>query len=202
MRTKNDICNLALSRLGDKGTVENIDNPSKQTEKIFAKWYDISRRSALRRMMPSFARTRGLWAKSSYEPAFGYEYAYAYKTDCLRVLGIGDLDEKENNYAVEGGYILTNEEYSGGLPVRYVEDVKDFSKYTDSFIELFTLILAYNVAPEITESTTKVQIIQQNLQNAIMETIGIDSQENKPIVIKHSKLLSARLGQKYTTTKK
>lgn len=184
MITKSEICNLALSRLGDKNNVEDLENPKTQVEKVFAKWYDVTRRSALRRMMPSFARTRKLWALSNYKPDFGYEFAYKYRSDCVKVLGIGDLDKSENNYTVEGGYVLTNELYEDGLPVRYVEDVKDLGRFTDNFIELFSFMLAYNVAPEITESTSKVQYLESIMPNKIAEMIGIDSQENKPIIIK------------------
>lgn len=34
--SKVEICNLALSCIGDKGSVENIDEPSKQTEIVCA----------------------------------------------------------------------------------------------------------------------------------------------------------------------
>ena len=77
MVTKSEICNLALSRLGDKKTVENIDNPTTQTEKTFAKWYDVTRRASLRKMIPNFARVREIWAKSNYTPAFGYKFKLA-----------------------------------------------------------------------------------------------------------------------------
>ncbi len=201
MITKSEICNLALSRLGDKNNVEDFENPTTQVEKVFAKWYDVTRRSALRRMMPSFARTRKLWALSNYKPEFGYEYAYKYRSDCVKVLGIGDLDKSENNYTVEGGYILTNEIYDNGLPVRYVEDVTDLSRFTDNFIELFSFMLAYNVAPEITESASRLQYLESIMPNKIAEMIGIDSQENKPIIIKNGRLQAARLGKSFGVKK-
>ena len=115
--TKTGICNLALSRCGSKGSVENIDKPSKQTEIVCAKWYDISRRTALKTMMPSFARRREFWAlDANYKPAFGYEYAYQYKSDCLKILGIGNIGMCRRDYAVEGGYLLLNEYFEEGVP--------------------------------------------------------------------------------------
>lgn len=201
MTTKSEICNLALSRLGDKRTVNDIDNPIEDIEKTFSKWYDVSRRSALRRMMPSFAHTRKLWALSNFIPDFGYRFAYKVRSDCVKVLGIGDLCRSENNYSVEGGYILTNEEYENGLPVRYVSDVQEIDRYTDNFIELFSLMLAYNVAPEITESASRLQYIDNALANKIAETMGVDSQENKPIIIKKGRLQAARRGLPYGVVK-
>lgn len=194
MKTKSDICNLALSRLGEKNTVENIDNPTTQAEKVFAKWYDVTRRAALRKMMPNFARAREIWAKSDYKPAFGYEYAYDYRTDCVKIIGIGNMDNPDNDYVVEGGHLLSNGEYESGLPVRYVKDIEDIGKFDDNFIELFSLLLAYNVAPELTESAQRLAQLQQIIPSKMAEVMAVASQENKPIIIKHSRLKAARRG--------
>lgn len=201
MTTKSEICNLALSRLGDKKTVENIDNPTTQTEKTFAKWYDITRRAALRKMMPNFARVREVWAKSNYTPAFGYKNAYDYRSDCVKILGIGNLDTPDYDYVVEGNYLLSNGDYESGLPVRYVKDITDITKFDDNFIELFSLLLAYNVAPEVTESVGRLQYLTQILPSKVAEVIAVNSQENKPFIIRSSRLKNARLGYGYGVKK-
>lgn len=195
LSSKVEICNLALSRIGDKGSVENIDQPKKQTEIVCAKWYDISRQTALRQMMPSFARMREFWAlDASYTPAFGYAYAYRYKSDCLKILGIGNLYQKRNDYAVEDGHIFVNEDYPQGLPVRYIKDVTDVSRYTPDFIHLFAWFLARDICIELTENSNKLAEIEQMLPLKIMELCGVDAQENKPIRITHSELMRARAG--------
>lgn len=155
--TQIDICNLALSRLGNRTTVENLDEPKKQEEKTFAKWYDISRKSALKLMLPSFAKTREIWAKvDGYKPAFGYDNAYKYKNDCVRILGVDNLDVKENDYSIEGEYLLTNYNFENGLPVRFIRDITDTSKFTADFIQLFSWLLAYDVCLEITKDRKSV----------------------------------------------
>jgi len=202
MKSKSEICNLALSRLGDKKTVEDIDNPTTQTEKTFMKWYDVTRRSALRRLMPSFARKRKLWAKSEYKPDFGYQYAYLYQPTCLKVLGIGNMDNPVTDYVVEGGYILTNSDYPDGLPVRYVEDSNNVYEFDDAFVELFSLILASNVAAEVTESASLIKYINELIPVKTAELIAMTSQENKPFVVTKSRLKNARIGAGYGVTKK
>lgn len=202
MYSKVDICNLALSQLGDKSTVENIDSPTKQTEKVLAKWYDISRRAALKTMMPNFAITRDLWALSAETPAFGYKYAYMYRSDCLKILGIGEADNPSTDYSIENGYVLTNILYEDGLPVRYVKDEQAITKFNDSFILLFSLLLARNIAPEITESMTIISNLEKNIPVKTMEIMALEAQENKPIIIKSSKLLTARRGLKVGVSKK
>ena len=193
--SKVEICNLALSCIGDKGSVENIDEPSKQTEIVCAKWYDISRQTALKQMMPSFARKREYWALDvNGKPDFGYRYAYKYKNDCLKILGIGNLYEKRNDYAVEGGYLFINEHFPEGLPVRYVRDITDVTKYTPDFVHLFAWFLARDICTELMESSAKYAEIELILPMKIMEYCGVDAQENKPIRITRSRLMRARAG--------
>ena len=195
INTKIQICNLALSCIGDKGSVEILESPRKQTEIVCAKWFDTSRKTFLRQVMPNFAKKRDIWAlDANYLPAFGYAYAYKYKADCLKVLGIGNLYEKRNDYAVEGGYILTNFEYPNGLPVRYIQDITDISSFTPDAINLFAWFLARDICIELTENNEKYNQITQLLPAKIAEFTGIDSQENKPIRIEHSGLMRERAG--------
>lgn len=195
MEVKTQVANLALARLGNKGSVENMDNPQKQVEIVCSKWWDVSRKTALRYMMPSFARKRVKLAQDdSYNCAFGYTKAYLYPNDMIKLLGIGNINEKTNDYAVEDGHILTNDMYEDGLPVRYVANVEDVSKFTPDFIELFSWVLARDIAPELEYSTEQFQLIEKILPEKIMEYCAVDAQENKPIRVSHSNLQMARLG--------
>ena len=183
MTTKTEICNLAISRLGDKNSVESLDNPKKQTEIVCAKWYDISRKTALKYMMPNFARKRDKWALSlDYVPAFGYQYAYKYPINCLKILGIGNIRRK-NTGTVENGYYLTNEYFADGLPVRYVEDIRDTTLFTSDFVQLFSWILARDICIELTSNKQTFKMIEDILPMKIAEYCGVDAQENPPVRI-------------------
>lgn len=199
--SKNAICNLAQSRLGDKGSIENIDIPQKAEERVYAKWYDISRQSTLRLLKPNFAIKREFWATdANYKPAFGFDYAYKIKNDCLRVLSIGGVDTRDLNYPVENGYLLTNDYQGGALPVRFVSDVTDIKKFTPDFIRLFSWQLAYDVCYEITESESAMNRMEQILPAKIAEYCGTDAQENRPRRINRSNLLVARHGYRERLT--
>lgn len=200
-KTKIEICNLALSRLGGMASVENIDAPEKETEVVCSKWYNTSRKTALRQMMPSFAKKRDCWVQASYTPAFGYKYAYKYDSKCLKLLGIGNLYEKDNDYVIEDGFVLTNTFYKDGLPVRYIYDVEEVSKFTDDFVSLFAWFLARDVCLELTESPEKFSMIENILPMKIAEVCGVDSQENRPIRVERSNLKAARLGLRYNEVK-
>lgn len=195
MNSKTEICALALSRLGQQNSIEDIDNPKKQTEVVCAKWYDVSRQSALKHMMPSFARKRAVWAlDADYVPAFGYDYAYKYQSGCLKILGVGETRSSKKDYEIEGGYLLTNEHYENGLPVRYVADIEDTSQFTPDFVQLFSWILASNICMELEIDMNKYQAIQQMLPQKIIEYCGVDAQENPPKRVSHSILEQQRLG--------
>lgn len=200
-KTKIEICNLALSRLGGMASVENIDAPEKETEVVCSKWYNTSRKTALRQMMPSFAKKRDCWVQASYTPAFGYKYAYKYDSKCLKLLGIGNLYEKDNDYVIEDGFVLTNTFYKDGLPVRYIYDVEEVSKFTDDFVSLFAWFLARDVCLELTESPEKFSMLENILPMKIAEVCGVDSQENRPIRVERSNLKAARLGLRYNEVK-
>lgn len=187
MTSSVDICNLALSRLGDKRTVEDIENGKKHEELVFKKWYDITRQSTIKRCMPSFAIERELWAQAEYVPAFGYEKAYKYGSDCLRVIGIGNVGENENNYSREGEYICCDEDFPNGLPVRYLKDIKDTTKFTPEFVELLSFELAANVCMELTESSQLLSYIEQVLPAKRLEFTGLNAQENRPVRISRSR---------------
>lgn len=187
MVSKVDICNLALSRLGDKRTVEDIDAGKKHEELVFKKWYDITRQSTIKRAMPSFAMVREFWPKSNYVPEFGYSNAYLYKSDCLRVLGIGNVGENENNYSREGNFLLCDEEFPNGLPVRYLKDISETQKFPSDFVELLSFELAANVCTELTESSQLLSYIQQILPIKRLEFTGLCAQENKPIRVSRSR---------------
>jgi len=187
MTSKVDICNLALSRLGDKRTVEDIDNGTKNEELVFKKWYDITRQSTIKRCMPSFAISREKWALANVTPAFGYNKAYLYRSDCLRVLGIGNIANTENNYSREGEYLLCDEDYPDGLPVRFLKDITDTTKFPSDFVELLSYELAANVCPEISESSQMLSYIEQVLPTKRLEFSGLSAQENKPVRISRSR---------------
>lgn len=187
MVSKVDICNLALSRLGDKRTVEDIDDGKKHEELVFKKWYDITRQSTIKRAMPSFAMVRDHWPRANFTPEFGYDNAYLYKSDCLRVLGLGNIENTENNYSREGNYILCDEDYPNGLPVRYLKDITETQKFPADFVELLSYELAANVCTELTESQQLMNYIQQILPLKRLEFTGLSAQENKPIRISNSR---------------
>lgn len=193
-----DICNLALSHLGNYGTVTNIDTPTNEKETICARWYDITRRFLLKSLIPNFAIERRFIAQlpASEADPFGYATAYAYPNDCLKVLGVDELYQKQpTTYAVRGNKIFTDQTYDAGLPLRFVKNETVVANFSPEFIIALSWKLAENIALPITQDINKRTIIQQALPGVLLEASGINAQENKPIRISRSKAMEARYYQ-------
>jgi len=195
--TKSSICNLALSRLGNYGSVSDIDTPDTDVEKVMAEWWDTIRKKTLKLLIPSFATARKKVSAHTEAPAFGWSTAYEYPDDCLKFLGIGEVQEKEINAAIEQlpsgkKAIMTEVDGSDGLPIRYIKDETDVSKFTDDFASLMSWELAYATCMGITKDLERLAYMENILPKKRSEMGAVDSQENRPIRISHSKFNKAR----------
>lgn len=183
--SKVDLCNMALGHLGNYGTISNIDTPTNDKEITFALWYDISRQTFLKMVMPNFALARKVIAQvitpAPFGDALGYQQAYEYPADCLKVLGIGEVKDKENNYAVEGNLIWTDQLYETGLPLRYIKDIEDVTMMSPEFKMTFSIFLASNAAMDITQDVNKANSLLKMLPEKMSTMSGLNAQENMPI---------------------
>jgi len=99
MASPTDICNLALSHLGDEATVASIDPPegSAQADHC-ARWYPIARDMLLQEHTWSFATRRIQLAQVAY-PYTSWQYAYAKPDDCLKFFAVLPPDAPNDYYA-------------------------------------------------------------------------------------------------------
>ena len=197
INSKVDICNMALGHLGNFGTIEDIDSPKDSKEKTCALWYDICRETLLQMIIPNFALSRRIISKGSGVPEFGWSYYYEYPSDCLRLLGIGSVEDKENNYSIEVDssgkkWILNAIDYEDGMPIRFIKDVKDVNRFTPEFKLLLSWHLAANIAKPISQSEEIAARIEKTLNGKMSAASGINSQENMPIRKRQSRFKMAR----------
>lgn len=191
---KEQIANLALGRIGNNGSVENLTTQLKPIEKTMEKWFNQSNRMALKSLKPNFAKKRKYIAVSTEAPAFGYTYQYKYPNDCIDILGLGNIEAKDNDYAIEGGFIMTNNTNGEALPIRYIADISDVSKFPPEYVELLSWFLAYNVNMEITQDVQKQQYLEQKLLMIKREAAALNGIENKPIIKNTSKFTAIKRG--------
>lgn len=196
--SKNEICNMALAHIGSYGTINDIDSPETDAEVVCARWYDVTRAALLRRAIPNFAMARRVVAKKTTTPPFGYAYSYEYPSDCLRILGFGDIDAKSKRYNIElsnGEHdleIQIDDLYPGGLPLRFIIDIKNINLFTPDFKILLSWVLASNIALPITQKRHVAQEIHEIIPNIMSEFSGISAQENPPVRRSVSKFKASR----------
>lgn len=191
--SKVEICNMALTQLGNFGSVEDIDSPSQGPETTFALWYDVIRQYLLKITIPNFAMERRVVAQLAFTPPFGNGFAYEYPKDCLKVLGFGNIDEKTFEFSVEGNRILINEEFTEGLNLRFIRDIEDVTQFGPEFKLLLSKVLAAHVALDITQDLKKAQQLKSELPPGMSELSGMNAQENPPIRKSVSKFKQAKI---------
>ena len=193
INSSSDICNLALGGLGNFGTVNDIETPTNDKERVFGLWYDPCRQFTLKLMMPNFALARVRVAQQVAVPAFGYGYQYDKPPNCLKVLGIGEVAHKRNNYGVEGNSIQTDADYTTtGLPVRYIMDVTDINQFSPEYVFLLADYLAAYTCLPITQDAGKAKTLMEALPARMNSASGLSAQENRPVRLNRSRYKEAR----------
>lgn len=190
------ICNLALSNLGNDSTIDSIATPITSKELTFAQRYDLCRQTLLKTVMPNFALARIVVAQKVTTPPFGYGFYYEYPNRCLKILGIGEVPDKENDYSIEndglGLVIMTDADEEDGLQVRYILDVTDVTQMSPEFKTLFGWQLAADVCMDVTQNASLAKALADSMPGRYSALSGLNAQENRPIRISRSKFAAAR----------
>lgn len=207
MTSKIEVCNRALSKLGD-ARITDLDADLKAARAVSAA-FDSVRDDELRAHGWSFAMKRTQLAAEVVAPSFGFSYAYQLPTDCLRLWQLGewywsgpDLSDYRNAegapYVIEGKFILTSEGRSTNgsaapLKLRYLYRVEDTGQWDATFVEAFACRLAMEVCDELTQSDTKFQKVQQQYNEAIKRAMRANAVELPPEYIADDSWVTARL---------
>lgn len=173
-----DICNLALSHLGDEAQVVAISPPDGSIQAAqCGRFYPIAL-SVLLEMHPwPFATKRIAVAPVVNPSPDDWRYAYAIPSTCIRPLsalfpgtaprafGL-ESDDGSFPYIVEaaqdGASILyTNVETA---VLRYIDNVRDSSKYTPTFVVALSRLLASYLAGPILKGEAGMAVSQRQWQ--------------------------------------
>lgn len=202
INTKTALCNLALSLLGNLGTITDFEIVVKgvvNTKELTCDlWYDVTRELMLEMTMPNFSKARRSVARVVGTPPFPFGQEYEYPTDCLKVLGIGAIEDKANTYSIESSSkgsslsIYTDIFYEDGLPLRFIKNITDVTAMTPAYKISFAWFLAGHIALTLTQDVNKAKLIQQIMSEKLALVSSLSSQENLPIRINNSRFLGAR----------
>jgi hypothetical protein len=161
-----DICNLALSHLGDNATVASIDPPegSAQADHC-ARFYPMARDAMLELHPWSFATRRAVLAPLN-APTFAWAYCYALPANLLRTIAVLPIDAPDD-YTAVGQYtpqpyaresledgtevIYTNQSQAS---LRYLARVDDAAKFSPLFAKALSWLLASELAGPVLKGDT------------------------------------------------
>lgn len=200
-----DICNLALSGTGNRNSVNDIDIPVTDKEQVCALWYDITRQLCLKTMVPNFALDRVVVSSKTLPAEYASAYSYAWEKPvyALKILGIGDIDEKDRYmYAVEGDTIYTQDNFEDGLPIRIIRDITDVSAMSPEFKIAFAKELEKRITPPVTQDPSKKKTATSEAAVEVSNATALNAQENPPIRRSNSKFRASRNNWISTTNQK
>lgn len=180
------VCNLACIEVG-AARISSIDQDIKQAILLKALW-EPKLRSFLRNHRWNFATKRAELAPTGTAPDFGYDYAYDFPNDLVRVLD-PDPEENSDDFVVEGRQILSNDDTLDMIYVWYNDDP---SSWDASFARAFALDLAGSIAYAMTQSATLRDQLQKAAAEALREARTVDGQEGKAPEVEISTFTNAR----------
>lgn len=191
-----DICNLALSYLGQEQITSIID-PQSKTAQLCALQYPMMRDAVLSEVEWTFASRRQMSGTPlAGAPVWGYAYAHALNNDVLRVTFCSDnTDEQMYNpnfkWVVEDRNILSD---SSVIYYRYVQAMDDTSKFSPCFVQALAARMAAEMCIKITENVklhaNLVSLYQQKMQYATT----IDNMQGKSKRWRNGRLIASRGG--------
>lgn len=150
-----DICNRALSLIGNDIPILSLEDNTKQG-KVCKEAYEPCLTTLLRSFPWSFAVHRYSLAATLLKPAFGEGLVFQVPSDCLRVFKPA---ERGCQYTVEGDKIISDSNPFNFYGIKYITD-------TTLFDSEFEKCLTYLIATEIcmvmtTDSVLKNKLFQE-----------------------------------------
>jgi hypothetical protein len=190
MATEVDICNLALSRIGDRANVSSISpvDGSAQSQHC-ARFYPMARDTMLEMHPWGFATTRLALALVGTNTTTEWDYTYQEPNDLLNVLAVLPPDAADDystalpapNYfypgaVVQGGAIYSSQPYSceidpltgsgviysdqANAVLRYSKRVSDPQQFSPLFTDALSWLLASYLAGAIVKGSEGAQLAQ------------------------------------------
>ena len=164
MATKLDVVNRALQKLGAK-RVTSLTEDSKNARAVLTASEPV-KLALLRDHVWSCAVKRASLAADATAPDWGRANCFTLPADFVRLAESYPEDNTNvNDWTIEGKKIYTDD--SAPLYIRYVYDVTDITQLDFLFVELWASALAYELCEEITQSNTKKQLLEAEVEEIL-----------------------------------
>jgi hypothetical protein len=177
--TKVGIVNRALQKLGQPQIASLNENSI--GAKAMLRAYDSLFLAELRKNVWKFAIKRASLAASFTAPLFGKAYQYPLPGDWVRMAPEETTynNPTRRDWEIEGLNIVSDD--GAPLPIRYVSSSITESNFDALFAEAFASRLAMETCEELTNSTSKYQLISGDYKDSINSAKKTNSIENAPV---------------------
>lgn len=192
MASKIDICNMALTHLGEKGNIINLDPPEGSAyAEACAVYYDVSRDYLLGQHDWSFATTRSGIAPIDHITS-PWSYCYAQPNDFIRTIALIASDATDENTTLDytqeiwqgQRIILTN---TKDPILRYICRSDDANLHSTAFNISLSYLLASMLAGTVVggaQSTERTDKCLKMYEYFKTQAIAFDSHSRK-VTIEH-----------------
>ena len=174
--TPTDICNIALSRLG-QAAINDIGEHSRDAIACRAHFESV-RDSLLRSHAWGFATGRAELSETDSPPVFGWDFSHALPADYLRLNTFNgrQADLCPEDYEIEGRLILSDSEVAR---ITYVKRITDTNAFDPSFVEAFALKLAEAIAIAVTGMPDKMADMAALSERHLASAAFVDAGESR-----------------------
>lgn len=180
-----DICNKALSLIGQEAIV-SLDDNSPQAFACRTHWAPL-RDEVLRGHKWNCVSKRALLNRLIEAPAFEYKYYYQLPADCLMVKELIPAQ----NFEVESGLLLCDSETAA---IKYIKSEDDTTKYDAQLSAALSFLLASELAYLSTSSASLADGFDKKGANKLADAKASDSFEGKRSDKRGGKFLRAKYG--------
>lgn len=167
MTTAVDICNLALSRLGDEANISSISPPDDSVQAQYcSRFYPVALRSLLNRHNWGFSTLRAILAQLTGDTS-QFEYCYALPNGFLKIIRLLDSSQTElTDYSLEQHSSGVRCLYCNADAVElvYISDSVNPSFFSPLFVEALSVLLANHLAGPILRGDVGVSASAKLLQ--------------------------------------
>jgi hypothetical protein len=193
--TKTDICNMALSKIGDeRSQIADFDTATGKIKDQLVLHYEQTLKEVIRSHSWNCCKARVKLVASGSDPLFGFEYEFDLPTDCIRPLYLTPTNESERylrpmiDWSVEKRLVLAN---FSDVWLLYIKQ-PDPGDMDALFAQAFYTLLASKLAVPIKGDRKIEQLLLQEYLNGVMpEARRVNSFEGRESPVVDSEVLEA-----------
>ena len=182
-----DICNFALSLLGQK-LITTLNDQTAEALACRVQWKPL-RNSILRQHKWNCVSKRARLNRILETPAFGYKYYYQLPSDCVYAIKLDD----GAFFEVEGRRLLTDSESANLI---YNEANDGTSVYDATLSEALGYLLAASLCNPMTSSTTEAQRLHSIGMEKLKDAKAADAFEGKQRDPRGNRLIGIKNGRR------